>query len=141
MAAAATAEAVETAGGKGGGGMKKLILIALPLLLGGIGAGLWFSGILPSMLGMGAHPAEEHGQAAAEAPRPPTFFEMPEIIANLNATGRRPVYVKLRSKLEITRAERVMRSVSLEPGHGQAVIDGAATAHAIDHVVVARRAR
>lgn len=105
MAAAATAEAVETAGGKGGGGRKKLILIALPLLLGGIGAGLWFSGILPSMLGMGAHPAEEHGQAAAEAPRPPTFFEMPEIIANLNATGRRPVYVKLRSKLEITRAE------------------------------------
>ena len=30
---------------------------------------------------------------------------MPEIITNLNATGRRPVFVKLRSKLEITRAE------------------------------------
>lgn len=106
MAAAAAAEAVDTAAGKGGGGRKKLILIALPLLLGGVGAGLWFSGILPSMLGMRAHPAEEHGEAsAAEPPRPPAFFEMPEIIANLNATGRRPVYVKLRSKLEITRAE------------------------------------
>lgn len=106
MAAAAAAEAVGTEAGKGGGGKKKLILIAVPLLLGGIGAGLWFSGILPSMLGMGAHEAPEHGEAAqAEAPRPPAFFEMPEIIANLNATSRRPVYVKLRSKLEITRAE------------------------------------
>jgi flagellar FliL protein len=58
------------------------------------------------MLGMGAHESAEHGQAAvAEAPRPLAFFDMPEIIANLNATGRRPVYVKLRSKLEITRAE------------------------------------
>jgi flagellar FliL protein len=106
MAAAAAAGAVETEAGKGGGSRKKLILVAVPLLLGGVGAGLWFSGILPSMLGMGAHPAGEHGPAAeAEAPRPPAFFEMPEIIANLNAPGRRPVYVKLRSKLEITRAE------------------------------------
>ncbi len=70
-AAAASAEAGEAAAGKGGGGKKKLILIAVPLLLGGIGAGLWFSGILPSMLGMGAHhAADEHAEApAAEAPR------------------------------------------------------------------------
>lgn len=103
--AAAAAEANEAAAGKGGGGggRKKLILIALPLLLGGIGAGLWFGGILPGLLGMGPAP-EEHATPQAEAPRPPAFFEMPEIIANLNATGRRPVYVKLRSKLEITRA-------------------------------------
>ncbi|MFC7538800.1 flagellar basal body-associated FliL family protein [Siccirubricoccus deserti] len=30
---------------------------------------------------------------------------MPDIVANLNATGRRSSYIKLRSKLEITRAE------------------------------------
>ena len=105
MAAAAAAEASGTPAGKGGGGRKKLILIAVPLLLGGGGAGLWFSGILPSMLGMGHREAGPHAAPQAEAPRPPAFFEMPEIIANLNATGRRPVYVKLRSKLEITRAE------------------------------------
>ena len=105
MAAAAAAEASGTQAGKGGGGRKKLILIAVPLLLAGAGAGLWFSGILPSMLGMGRHEADPHATPQAEAPRPPAFFEMPEIIANLNATGRRPVYVKLRSKLEITRAE------------------------------------
>lgn len=107
MATAATAEATDATAGKGGGGRKKLILIALPLLLGGTGAGLWFSGILPGLLGMGQHDtAEAHGESPqAEAPRPPAFFEMPEIITNLNAPGRRPVYVKLRSKLEIARAE------------------------------------
>jgi len=103
--AAAAAEAKDAEAGKGGGGRKKLILIALPMLLGGTGAGLWFGGILPDLLGMGHHAPEEHARPQAEAPRPPAFFEMPEIIANLNATGRRPVYVKLRSKLEITRAE------------------------------------
>ncbi|MEO3474500.1 flagellar basal body-associated FliL family protein [Roseomonas sp. CAU 1739] len=105
--AAAAAEATGAEAGKSGGGRKKLLLIAVPMLLGGIGAGLWFGGILPNLLGMGHHDtaADARGAPQAEAPRPPAFFEMPEIIANLNATGRRPVYVKLRSKLEITRAE------------------------------------
>ena len=99
----AAAEVVDDGAAKGGGGKKKLVLIAAPLLLAGIGAGLWFGGILPPLLGMGAAPAEAPAQAAA--PRAPAFFEMPEIITNLNAPGRRPVFVKLRSKLEISRAE------------------------------------
>ena len=104
--AAAAAEAGDATEGKGGGGRKKLILVAAPVLLAGVGAGLWFAGILPPLLGMGPAPAAATGDAPrAEAPRPPVFFDMPEIIANLNATGRRPVFVKLRSKLEITRAE------------------------------------
>jgi len=92
---------------KGGGRKKLLLLLALPLVLGGAGAGLWFTGILPGLLGMGAAPApagEDAPQAEAR-PAPPAFFEMPEIITNLNVPGRRPVFVKLRSKLEITRAD------------------------------------
>lgn len=100
---AAAAEAAEDGAAKGGGGRKKLILIAVPVLLLGAGAGLWFGGILPPLLGMG--PPAQEAAAQADAPRPPAFFDMPEIITNLNATGRRPVFVKLRSKLEITRAE------------------------------------
>lgn len=105
MSAAPQAE--QDGEGKTGGGRKKLLLIALPLVLGGVGAGLWFGGILPPLLGLSHHPptAEGEGGARSEAPRPPVFFDMPEIITNLNASGRRPVFVKLRSKLEITRAE------------------------------------
>ena len=83
-----------------GGGHGKLLLMALPLLLGAAGAGLWFSGALSGL--PGGHPAEA---AAAPAPRPPVFLDMPEIVANLNAPGRRSSYIKLRSKLELARPE------------------------------------
>ena len=105
MSAAAQAGHGEDGKAKGGG-KKKILLLALPLVLAGAGAGLWFSGILPSLLGMGHHPAADgHAEARPEPPPPPTFFDMPEIVTNLNAPGRRPVFVKLRSKLEIARAE------------------------------------
>ncbi len=101
------AMAPDAAGGKPPGGKKKLVLLAgLVLLLGGGGAGLWFSGILPGMLGRHAAPAPEAASPAQpQAPRAPAFMDMPEIITNLNATGRRPVFVRLRAKLELARAE------------------------------------
>src|ERR687886_612566 len=41
---------------------------------------------------------------APAASRPTSFFDMPEIVANLNAPGRRASYIKLRSKLELAEA-------------------------------------
>ena len=88
-----------------------MLLIGLPLLLAAAGAGLWFSGILPALPGDGgeAHAAAPaHGEAAAPpaaAPRAPAFFDMPDIVANLNVTGRRASYIRLRSKLELSRPE------------------------------------
>lgn len=35
------------------GGKRKLLLLAVPVVLAAIGAGLWFSGILPKLLGKG----------------------------------------------------------------------------------------
>ena len=89
--------------GKKGGARKKLLFLAAPVLLVAIGAGLWFGGILPPLLGMGA-PAASAGNGEP-GPRVVTFLEMPEIVTNLNAQGRRAVYVKLRSKLELSRPE------------------------------------
>jgi flagellar FliL protein len=99
--AAATAEA----GAEGADGEKKkgkgklVILLAVPLVLVGAGAGLWFTGILPGLLGMGAKPEE----ASPSEPPPivPALFEMPEIIVNLNVGNRRASYLKLKAKIEI----------------------------------------
>jgi len=88
---------------KKGLGRKKILLLAVPVLLAVIGAGLWFGGILPPLLGMGQPPAM--AESRDSGPRAVAFLDMPEIVTNLNATGRRPVYVKLRSKLELARAE------------------------------------
>lgn len=87
------------------GGRKKLMLIVLaPLLLGGVGGGVWFSGLL------GGHRAEAGAKAEkAEAAKPmaPVFVELPEIVANLNAGPKRNSFIKLKVKLEAHRPEDV----------------------------------
>ena len=86
------------------GGKRKLLLLALPVVLAAIGAGLWFSGILPKLLGKGGA-AQHAAEGAPAVPQAPVFFDMPEIVANMNATGRRASYIRLRSKLELSKPE------------------------------------
>ncbi len=87
---------------KQGGKGKRTLLVLLLVLLAAVGAGLWFSGILPKLL-HGGEP--RHAENAAPPPRPPVFFDMPDIVANLSVSGRRASYIKLRSKLELARPE------------------------------------
>lgn len=107
----------ETDAPKPKGSKKKLVILAAAALLVVGGAGAWFSGILPRLLGHGeahaeaaphgeAH-AEAHGAPAAEAriPGAPLFMDLPEIVANLNGGPRRTVFVKLKAKLELARAD------------------------------------
>ncbi len=68
MTAVATAASGDAAAGapvRKGGKKKLIILLAVPSLLAGVGAGLWFGGILPPLLGMDGAPAAE-GAAAPE---------------------------------------------------------------------------
>jgi len=89
---------VEGAEAKPKGSKKKLILLALPLLLGGAGAGVWFSGIL----GGATPPATQTVAAGEPTPinRQPVFVTMPDITANLNAPGRR-AFIRVRSQVEV----------------------------------------
>lgn len=86
-------------------GSKKLLLLAIPVVLIAVLAGLWFSGILPGLLGMGAKKpaagkpgAELHAAASGAVP---FYIDLPEMVANLNVPGRRPSYLKLHAKLEL----------------------------------------
>jgi flagellar FliL protein len=96
MAAAKGAEEAGEAEAKPRGSKKKLILLAVPLLLGGIGAGVWFSGILA--------PKPPPPAAAEAEPQPvnrqPVFVNMPDITANLNAPGRR-AFIRVKSQVEV----------------------------------------
>jgi len=101
-------------GGKKGG--NKLRLLAIPVVLLAIVAGLWFSGILPGLLGMGKNPhASANGAAAAAAAldpgsvkmAPAVYVDVPEILTNLNVVGRHQSYLKLHAKLEVGGPEDV----------------------------------
>ena len=81
-------------------GQRKLILLAVPLVLAVLLAGLWFTGLLPRWLGLSHPPAE-----TAQKPQEPIFIDLPEMVANLNGNPRRPSYVKLVARIEVTRPE------------------------------------
>src|ERR1700712_5093754 len=91
----ATAEEPSKKGGK----RKLIVMVAVPGVLLLVGAGLWFSGILPHALGMNKH--EEHAEEAAKPPPPPTYIDVPEMVANLNSTNHKPSYVKLSARIEV----------------------------------------
>jgi flagellar FliL protein len=80
----------------------KLLLIAIPILLLGIGAGGWFSGIIPSLIGAKSKVAKaDPNKPVMVAAAPPVYVDIPEIISNLNVPGKRPSYLKLHAKLEL----------------------------------------
>jgi flagellar FliL protein len=88
-----TAETPAKKGGKG-----KLILFAVPVVLLLAGAGLWFTGILPHALGMDKR---EDQAAEATKPVPPSYVDVPEMVANLNSNAHKPSYVKLSARVEV----------------------------------------
>ena len=116
MSAAAMVDGAGAAGSPAAKrGKRKLLLILLPVLVLGGGAGAWASGVLPRLLGRGDAAAEageaghgKAGEAKAEAgkaeARAPVFMDLPDIVANLNA-GRRTSFIKLKAKFELSRPE------------------------------------
>lgn len=113
--AAAAPEGADASSGKKKSGKGKLILLAVPLLLAGLLAGLWFTGILPGLLGMGEHEAAHGSAEGGKPPPPPVFVDLPEIVANLNGGPHRQSYLKLQARLEVTKPEDVERIKAAMP--------------------------
>jgi flagellar FliL protein len=87
-------------------GKKLILFIILPLLLvAGAVAGLWFSGVLSSLLPGGGEKAEP---VAASGPQPAAqtvYWDLPDILVNLRTDGPRPQFLKISISLELERAE------------------------------------
>jgi flagellar protein FliL len=93
------------------GGTRRLILLAAPVALVGIGAGFWFTGIAPRLLGLN----HTEGTAEPAKPQAPIYVDLPEIVANLNSNPHRPSYMKLQARLEVTKQEDVERVKAAMP--------------------------
>lgn len=99
------AEGVEDGAKKPSGKMpgKKLVLfIVLPiiLLLGG-GAGVYFSGLADSLLGKEKGAAGDHLAEPAAPTGPAVYYDLPEMLVNLNTGGRKTGYLKISVSLEL----------------------------------------
>jgi flagellar FliL protein len=87
-------------------GQAKLIMLAAPVVLLLTGAGLWFTGVLPHMLGMDKH--NDKGSAVEAAKLvPPSYVDIPEMVANLNSANHKPSYVKMAARVEVPKPEDV----------------------------------
>lgn len=97
--------------GKKFSGKKIVLFFVLPvLLLVGTGAGLMLSGVFGG--------GEEEAKDAAAAAPPPVdavFFDLPEMLVNLNTSGRRPVFLKMSVSLEVSSEGDIPRLKSLSP--------------------------
>ncbi|WP_413207048.1 flagellar basal body-associated FliL family protein [Rhodospirillum sp. A1_3_36] len=108
--------------GKGGGNKKKLLLlILLPLLLviGGV-AGAYFAGLMDPVLAMfsGADsttpPAEgdaptEGGGDGTPGPNGAIFYDLDQIVVDLNSSGRKRSYLQMRLSLQLESQQDVLR--------------------------------
>lgn len=81
-------------------GKKLVLFVILPLILLVVaGAGLYFSGILGKKE---EKPVEEVKPEEKES-TVPIFYDVPDMLINLNTTGRRPTFLKISISLQIAR--------------------------------------
>jgi flagellar FliL protein len=104
---------VEVATQKKFSGKKLVLFIGLPiLLLGGAAGGVMMSGILGDI--EPAEPAHVE-EKAPPGPAKTLFYDLPEMLVNLNSTGRRPSFLKIKVSLEITNETDVPKLDALRP--------------------------
>ncbi|MEX2649291.1 MAG: flagellar basal body-associated FliL family protein [Alphaproteobacteria bacterium] len=100
-----TDEAAAAAPAKKGKGLRNILLLAgVPVLLLAGGGGAYVAGVLDPLLGV-EQAAEGEGLAAEEehAGEAPAimFFDLPDLLVNLNTSGRQNSFLKIQVALEL----------------------------------------
>lgn len=86
-------------------GRKLALLVALPLLLvSGAGAGAYYSGALDSYVGTDNGKKEEK---KADEAKPAIFYDLPDLLVNLNSSGDRSNYLKISISLELRHSQDI----------------------------------
>ena len=93
-------------------GKKLVLFIALPMLLIGLaGAGVYFSGLADSLIGV----EEGEGELLTEAEGPSVYYDIPDMLVNLNSSGRKTGYLKISVSVEVGSEEDVARLQTVLP--------------------------
>ncbi|MEQ8604431.1 MAG: flagellar basal body-associated FliL family protein [Marivibrio sp.] len=102
-------------------GKKLILFIVLPILiLAGAGAGVYMSGLLDPLLGVGGEEQAAEGEAApeeaqAEAAAPGHYLPLDEMTVTLRSTGGRARFLKLQLTLELEQAADEERVQAVMP--------------------------
>ncbi|MBL4693335.1 MAG: flagellar basal body protein FliL, partial [Magnetovibrio sp.] len=116
---------------EGGGGRKRLIIViggVLVLILGGLAAA-YFTGMLQPVMDMlgGGEPAPVEGAVNADgapvegangssaASGDAVFYDLQEMLVNINTGGRKPVYLKIRVSLELASSDDIVQIEAVMP--------------------------
>jgi len=85
------------------GGKRRLLVFGAAglLVLASTGGVLYFTGIAGKL--MGTKPAEtvEAGMPVAAPAKPSVFFDLPDLLVNLNSTGRKASFLKISVSLDL----------------------------------------
>ena len=112
-----TEEEQEGSSGKKLSGKKLVLFIVLPIFVIGAGAaGVYYSGFADSYLGVEKSAEEEKAAALKKA----VFFDLPEMLVNLNSPGRRTNFLKINISLELEEESDIKNLESLMPR----IVDG-----------------
>jgi flagellar FliL protein len=111
---AAAEEAVDEAPKSRFGGKRRLMIFggAGLLLVAGTGGVLYFTGIVGKLLGTNK---VETAEAAAPAPKPSVFFDLPDLLVNLNSTGRKTSFLKISISLDLEEQADTARIQAVMP--------------------------
>lgn len=106
-------------GGSKSGRKRLLIVIAavLALILGGAAAA-YFTGLLQpliEMLGGGSDVAQLDGSAPPTVSGNAVFYDLQEMLVNIDTGGRKPVYLKIRVSLELENPKDIAQVEGMMP--------------------------